>query len=215
MRTLLTLAAVAVLAMPASAQMDKDPDKAVAGGGKLPAGWSARTDRGAAMDNVKFETMGDGLHVTLGPAVILYRAADAMNGPFHMVASFNQTKAPAHAEAYGLFFAGKELAGEGQSYTYFLIRKDGKFLIKTRTGAQTANVTAGWTDSEAVVKEDATGKQSNKLEILVGKDKVTFSVNGKEVHSMPAAAGSTAGIAGLRVNHNLDLHIAGFGVHKM
>lgn len=165
------------------------------------------------MTNVKFEPMGSGLHVTLGPAVILWQAKDAMTGPFHMVASFNQSKAPTHAEAYGLFFGGKDLDGEGQSYTYFLIRKDGKFLVKTRTGAQTANVTQGWVENAAVVKEDATGKQANKLEITVGKDKVTFSVNGTEVHSM--AATSTAGIAGLRINHNLDLHIAGFGVHKM
>lgn len=165
------------------------------------------------MTNVKFETMGSGLHVTLGPAVILWQAKDEMTGPFHMVASFNQTKAPTHAEAYGLFFGGKDLDGEGQSYTYFLIRKDGKFLVKTRTGAQTANVTQGWVEHAAVVKEDATGKQANKLEITVGKDKVTFSVNGTEVHSMAAA--SAAGVAGLRINHNLDLHISGYGVHKM
>jgi len=66
-----------------------------------------------------------------------------------------------------------------------------------------------------VVKKDDAGKATNKLEILVGTDKVTFSVNGKEVFSMPTTAGAMSGVVGLRVNHNLDVHVDGFGVHKM
>ncbi|HEX9165966.1 MAG TPA: hypothetical protein VF862_08655 [Gemmatimonadales bacterium] len=210
----LALATLAVLTAPLAAQ-NPDPDKAVQGGGKLPAGWSARTDRDAAMTNVKFETMGPtGLHVTTGPAVILWREADKGTGGFHTEASFTQTKAPEHAEAYGLFIAGKDLKGEGQAYTYFLVRQDGKFMVRSRTGATTANVVA-WTDNAAVVKADAAGKATNKLEIAVAKDKVTFSVNGKVVHTMPATAGAMDGIVGLRVNHNLDVHIEKFGVHKM
>ena len=52
-----------------------------------------------------------------------------------------------------------------------------------------AKVTAivPWTDNAAVVKADAAGKATNKLEIAVAKGQVTFSVNGKAVHTMPAA----------------------------
>lgn len=195
------LAALTLLAGPLAAQM--------------PAGWSARVDRDAPMTGVKFETMGPtGLHVTTGPAVILWREADRAAGAFHVEATFTQTKAPEHAEAYGLFLAGKDLTGAGQAYTYFIVRQDGKFMIRTRTGATTANVVA-WTDHEAVVKKDDAGKATNRLEIVVGRDKVTFRANGKDVHSMPVAAGAMDGIAGLRVNHNLDVHIEKFGVHKM
>jgi len=217
MKTRFALAALAVLAAPLAAQQKAaDPDKPVQGGGTLPAGWSARTDRDAAMDNVKFVTMGPtGLHVTTGPAVILWKDTDKAAGGFHTEAVFTQTKAPTHAEAYGLFIAGKDLKGAGQYYTYFIVRQDGKFLIRTRDGAGTKNVTEGWTDNAALVKADEAGKATNKLEILVGKDKVTFSANGKEVYSMPAAAGSMDGVVGLRVNHNLDVHIEKFGVHKM
>jgi hypothetical protein len=38
-------------------------------------------------------------------------------------------------------------------------------------------------------------------------------VNGKTVHSLAASAVDTKGIAGLRVNHNLNLHVASFAVH--
>jgi hypothetical protein len=40
-------------------------------------------------------------------------------------------------------------------------------------------------------------------------------VNGKEVYSTDAANVDTKGIIGLRVNHNLDVHIAGFAVHHI
>ena len=208
-------AMMAALSLPLAAQQ-KDPDKAVAGGGKLPAGWSARTDRNAPMDNVKFEAMGPGWHFTTGPAVIVWRAADATTGALHTEATFTQTKKPEHPEAYGLFVAGKNLSDSTYSYTYFLTRGDGKFLIKKMAGGTATNVTQGWADNAALVKEDAAGKATNKLEIQVGKDgKVSFLANGKEVHSMTSAPGAMSGIVGMRVNHNLDVHVAGFVVHKL
>ena len=51
---------------------------------------------------------------------------------------------------------------------------------------------------------------SNTLAIEVGKDKVRFLVNGTEVSSLDAAKVDTAGTPGLRVNHNLNLHVEGF-----
>jgi hypothetical protein len=224
MRTFKVLAALAVVALPLSAQTTPKPgamahddhDMTVAGGGTLPAGWAGRTDGASgAMTNVKFVTMGPGYHVTLGPATILYRASDAVNGPFHTLATFTQTTAPKHPEGYGLFYGGRNLTEPTEQYTYFLVRGDGKFLIKRRDGANTSLV-KDWTESPAVVKADsATGKATNKLEIDQKSDAkhVRFLVNGQEVYSMDAA-GNNSGIVGLRVNHNLDLHIADFAVHK-
>ena len=53
---------------------------------------------------------------------------------------------------------------------------------------------------------------SNTLAVEVGKDKVRFLVNGTEVTSVDAAKVDTEGIPGLRVNHNLNLHVEGFSV---
>jgi hypothetical protein len=221
MRTnaLITLALLGVA--PLAAQSN-DPDNKVAGGGTLPAGWTARLDRPTGkMEDVKFAPMGPGLHITLGPSGIFYREADRTDGSFHAVATFNQTKAPAHPEAYGLFVGGNDLTGEGQSYIYFLVRGQGEYSIRQRTGTTVTDVTTGgrngWSASEAVAKQDDAGKATNKLEISgdAKTKKLTFSVNGKKVHEMDAPESAFKGIVGLRVNHNIDAHIDGFAVHKM
>lgn len=201
-------------AAPAAAHTTHDPDHA-AHGGALPAGWSARVDRGDAA-NIKLALVGGGLHVTMGPAAILWRDADRVNGRFHTLATFARTKAPAHPEAYGMFYGGTALNGEGQKYTYFLVRGDGNFLVRERNGAETRNVTSGWTEHAAVGRADASGKVTDKLEIDASKaGTVRFLVNGKVVHEMAADANAINGIVGLRVNHNLDLQVDGFEVHPI
>lgn len=230
MRTLALLTAALVLAAPLAAQApakekpkakpaaaNHDPDHAVKGGGNLPEGWSARADKDAPLTNVKLVPMGKGMHVTMGPAAILWRDADKVEGRFHTLATFTQTKAPAHPEGYGLFMGGKALNGEGQKYTYFLVRGDGTYLIKERNGTETKNVTTGWVTHAAVNKAGEDGKATNKLEIdgKASGDKVTFSVNGQVVHEMDPSAAETNGIVGLRVNHNLDVHVEGFDIHRI
>ncbi|HEX9895031.1 MAG TPA: hypothetical protein VGA78_13960 [Gemmatimonadales bacterium] len=217
MRWINALAALSVVALPLSAQ-EKDPDKKVAGGGTLPVGWSARLDKAdASLANVKFAAMGSGWHVTTGPAVVLWKEADNTTGGFHAVASFTQTKAPAHPEAYGMFIAGKNMKNDSTvTYTYFIIRGDGKYLVKKMTGKTAANLTQGWTESAAVVKQDSAGKQTNKIEVSAGQDgKVSWKVNGQEVYSATMTPAELNGVVGLRVNHNLDVHVDGFGVHKL
>ena len=219
MRTLQLFTFAAMAVAPLQAQGNPaDPDKKVAGGGELPAGWSAALDRATAnLADVKFVTMGPGLHVTTGPAVILYRDADAVTGSFHTLATFNQTKAPTHPEAYGLIVAGKDLKGANRSYIYFIVRGDGKFMINRMEGS-TRTVILPWTENAALVKQDATtGAASNMLEIdgKIDPSKISFKANGKVVHDMPAAGVNLDGVVGLRINHNLDVHVSGFAVHKM
>jgi hypothetical protein len=69
-----------------------------------------------------------------------------------------------------------------------------------------------WTANAALKKTDAAVKGKNLLSIVVAPDKVRFLINGTEVSSQPAANVDTSGIAGLRVNHNLNVHVDGFGV---
>ena len=154
--------------------------------------------------------------MTLGPAIILYRAATRGTGPFHTLATFTQTKPSKHPEGYGLFFGGKDLESDGQSYTYFLVRQDGSYLIKRRDGAKTSDVSKGWTPHPAVKKPDAKGSATNLLEVdnKVDPSKVTFKVNGEDVYTADAQGIDVDGIVGLRVNHNLDVHVEGFDVHR-
>jgi hypothetical protein len=191
-------------------------DHAVQGGGTLPAGWSARPDEGGDLKNVKFVTMEPGYHVTLGPAAILYRKSDRANGPFHTLATFHQMKKLEHSEGYGLFMGGQALDSKDQKYTYFLVRDDGSYLIKRREGDKTSEVTKGWTAHPAVKKGDAEGKATNLLEIDAKQDpsKIAFKVNGQTVYTTDAKNTSAKGVVGLRINHNLDLHVEGFDLHQ-
>ena len=190
---------------------NEDPDK-MQKGGTLPAGWSTRQDSGkTTADGVDVAPMGAGLHFKSGPAGIYYKSTDTKSGSYTVTATFRQEEPAAHPEAYGLIIGGSDLAGAGQKYTYFLIRQDGKYLVKKRNGAETPTV-VNWTDSPAVKKADASGKMTNELSVKVAADKTSFLVNGTEVGSWPTSSVDATGIAGLRVNHNLNVHVEGFSV---
>jgi len=219
---LVTAAAVFLLYAPAlSAQAD--PDRPVAGGGAIPAGWHVRTEpnrqtgQPASLENVKFATMGDGLHTTVGPAAIYWRDRDTISGTYHVVANMSQMKNPAHPEAFGIFIGGKNLADSGQTYTYFLVRPiDGMYSIRRRTAYMTRpTAIVEWTASDAVTKADANGSAMNELSIQVQGGKAKFMVNGKEVYTGDAANLDVNGVVGYRVNHNLDVHFGALGIHTM
>src|SRR5438477_1684755 len=133
MRKLVAAAAFVAMTSPALAQKSgSDPDKNVAEGGVRVAGWQARLDRPTAkLTDLKFVAMGSGFHVTSGPAAIYWMPGNAMkvgSKGYTVKASFTQTKAPTHPEAYGVIAMGTELADSSQNYTYFLIRGDGKYM---------------------------------------------------------------------------------------
>jgi len=205
--------AVTATAAPLAAQAD--PDKNVAGSGALPAGWHAHTERNAPLAALKFVSMGDGYHATMGPAAIFWRDADSVTGEYHTVATFTQTKAPMHPEAYGLIVGGQHLADSAQSYTYFLVRGDGMYSIRRRQGyANRPTAIVEWTVNDAVNKADGAGRATNELGVTVKGGRVQFLVNGKDVYSAAAADVDTKGTVGYRVNHNLDVHLTPIEVHR-
>ncbi len=221
MRLLTALAVLALApfgAAPLAGQAPKKgtaqagPDKPTASDVKLPAGWAARTDEKGQEKNVKFAATQSGYQVTLGPATILYRPADKVQSPFRVTATITQAKPPEHLEGYGIFIGGQDLGSDAQRYTYFLVRSDGTFLIKRRHGAETQNLTSSWSAHPAILQPDQQGKATNQLEVAVTPMKTSFLVNGKEVYSADPRLIDAKGVAGLRINHNLDLHIATFSV---
>ncbi len=85
-----------------------------------------------------------------------------------------------------------------------------------RNGETTTNISKGWTEHSAVKKADEQGRASNLLEIDAKQkpNKVDFKVNGQTVHSADAKDMNIKGIVGLRINHNLDVHIQDFDLHQ-
>lgn len=219
----ITVAALCLCGATLGAQ-GKDPDKLVADGGVKVPGWTGRLDprpaaAGRKITDTKFIAMGNGIHATAGPAAIYWNPAITARGNYTVQATFSQTKASTHPEAYGVLIAGNNLEATNQSYLYFVIRQDGKFLINHRANDSTVHKIVDWTAHEAVKAIDANGKATNALAVVVGPVNLSFRVNGTEVRSLPRSVidsgglnSGTAGIVGIRVNHNLDVHIDGFAV---
>ena len=216
-KTVFTLAVGAMIAPVVLAA--QDATKAVAGGGELAAGWQMRVDpRAGSGAPPKFVAMGSGWHATSGSRAIYWRAGDVANGNYKVDATFTLSKAPGHAEAYGIVFAGKDLTTPKQNYMYFTLGGNGTYLIKHRAGDADSEIHTiqDWTASDAIAKADASGKSTDKLSVVVGPQKVQYMINGKEVYSMDRAniPGGADGIAGIRVSHNLDVHISEFKITK-
>ena len=199
--------------------------------GQFPEGWTVRVDGAGAgagehathggpapsSKDIAFVTMAPGWHVTTGPAAIFYRPNQTATGAYALKAEIFQFDPGARREGYGLLLGGRALDGADQAYTYFLIRRSGEFLIKRRTGAKTVNVKE-WTPAAAIRKYDdkpATEQAvKNVLEVKVTPDTTAFLVNGTEVARVPTSTIDTSGIVGLRINHQLNLHVTSIDVTR-
>ncbi len=178
-----------------------------------PDGWRVRLDRAdrGTPDDVMFTTMAPGWHITTGPAVLLHHPDSTATGAYRADADVFLFDPGERREGYGLFFGGRDLEGAGQQYVYFLLRRDGKFLIKTRNG-DAFQVVRDWTEHSAIHswegRPEGEATVRNQLSVDVGAREVAFSVNGAEVARVSRSElPSTDGVFGLRVNHGLNLHV--------
>ncbi len=207
MKNYFIVGALTLAALPLAAQAPKD--------------WKIRVDRSTSASDpdgagdIKFVTMGKGFHATNPKAAVYYNPANTATGAYTLKASFKLMKPSGHPNYYGLVFGGSNLDGAQQNYLYFVVAQNGMWLIKGRDGDATSNV-APKTANDAVKKPDAEGQSVNELEVRVGADKVDFVVNGAVVHSAPKSGplAKTDGIYGIRVNHQLEVHIEGLSIKK-
>lgn len=198
MRITSVMAVAAVLAAPLAAQSER------------PEGWKVRLDRPGMTeaDLEMFVSMPPGWHITTGHAAgIFYDPAVTASGTYTLTAKIHLfDPGQRHREAYGIFFGGRDLEGEGQRYTYFLLRDTGEFLVKKRSGADTPTLVA-WTASDAIKQFGGEGSVPNVFEVRVGADSVGFYVNGAHAATLPRSLVDTDGVVGLRLNHALNVHV--------
>jgi hypothetical protein len=203
-KTFLPLAIIFLSAFLVHAQ-DSDPDRSVTGG-KFPAGWNVRPDRGTPAQ-IKFSQAGDVFQFAMGPAGTFYRADWTKSGNYQFSARLTQKKAPSHPISYGLMIGGSNLAGPTQTYSYFLVRNQGEYFIANREGDAPPKTVVDWTAHPAIVKQGADGKQTNTLAIQVQGDNVIFTVNGAEVARLAKSKVHADGMYGFRIGHNLDVDV--------
>jgi hypothetical protein len=196
----------ALLCAVAFGQDGADPDRAVSGNGKFPAGWSVRPDRGTA-DQIVFTQTGDVYHFAMGSAGTFYNSAWTKTGNRKFSARLTQKAAPSHPISYGLMIGGSNLAGDMQTYSYFLVRNQGEYFIANREGNARPITVVNWTANPAIVKQGADGRQTNTLGVQVQGDNVIFTVNGTEMTRLPKSKLHTDGLYGFRIGHNLDVDV--------
>lgn len=203
--------ASALAALPAVAQDDDAPALA------FPDGWEVRFDHeGANRDDLYMVAMPPGIHVTTGPATIAWHPDSVATGDFHIESETFLFDPQGRREAFGFFIGGSDLRGPNQRYTYFLLREGGQFLVKTRSGSETA-VVQDWTAHPAIVsfstRPEGAGTAKNVLGLVAYGDELRFSVNGELVWSGSRDGLATEGVFGLRVNHGLNLHVTTIMAH--
>ena len=184
-----------------------------------PAGWTIVLDKAdAKAADTKFQTMGQGYHITSGPAAIYYKEAQTA-GSFTTSVNFGVRNGGSmgHPEGYGIFIGGADLNDPAkQQYFYFLTRGDGKYFVAHRAGAEVHKI-VDWTEHAAVKKGNEQGGVSQAMSFQVTADSVHMSANGQRVKSFAKSelhGFRTDGQVGLRVNHALNLHIGGFDTVK-
>ena len=180
----------------------------------LPLGWKARLDDPAAkVDAVSIAAEKDAVTFKTGPVAGIYdKPGDKAEKNYEVSASFSQLKPSEHNEAYGLFFSGQDLDKDTQRYLYFLIRQDGMVSFRSRNGATTKPI-VDWREA-APMKEPKGIKTSNTLLIRTSGNGVLFFIDDKQVYRMPRSQ-VPDGIAGLRINHNLEVQVSKFTVKKL
>ncbi|MGH7677930.1 MAG: hypothetical protein ACRENU_05645 [Gemmatimonadaceae bacterium] len=189
---------------------------------QAPAGWTMRVDRSTnAADpdkstDVKFTRMGPGFHVTTGPAVVLWSPDSSATGVYTLKGTFHLMKPSGHVNYYGLVFGGGNLDGPRQNYLYFLVGQNGTYVVKHRAGDTMTHDVQARTPHAAIAKPSDAGNSVNNLEVRVGSDKIDYVINGTVVHTTPKAGmtARTDGVWGVRVNHELDVHVEKLGVAK-
>lgn len=193
----------------------------------VPQGWQWRLDRPSAEvrivasdqpdeANIRFVNMTPGWHITTGPAAIFYHPSLSADGTYRAQAEYHLFSPGNRNEAFGMFVGGRRLDADDQSYLYFLIRKSGEYLIKTRNGSET-EVVQSWTAHPAIIAytDETSGTATNLLTIEAHEDTLDFLVNGQKVTSIPRGDLPTEGLVGMRVNHHLNVHVSDLHVSSL
>ena len=177
-----------------------------------PDGWMVRFDNpNATEDQLEmFVAMPPGWHVTSGPAAIYYAPDQTASGDFRAEMEVYLFDPGNRREAFGIFLGGRDLQGEGQVYSYFLIRNGGQYILKRREGADAPTVRP-WTSHDAILSYADRGEDASVKNVLAVESRGTdvhFFVNGQQIATLPRSEFAVDGTYGFRVNHGLNLHIS-------
>jgi len=216
----------AVMAITYVQAQQQDADRKVAGGGITVKGWQGKEDsgnkQGLTVTDSKFAPEGSGFRLTTGPAAIYWNPANTAKGDYTVKATFKEPKQSYnHPHPFGVFIGGNKLDSDQQSFVYCVAYRDGTYVIRQFNGP-TATTLARKTAHAAINK--ASGPEAevtNEVGWAVKGNRAECVINGQAVQGFDktelVGAGkleSTDGIYGIRVSHNSDATVTGFGTGK-
>lgn len=215
-----------LVTLPASAQEQQDADRKVVGGITAP-GWTGKEDagnkQGLTVKDSKFAVEGAGFRLTTGPAALYWNPANKASGDFTAKATFSEAEQTYnHPHPFGVFIGGADLESATPAALYCAAYRNGNYIIRMFSGGKRVDIVGRPLAHEAVKKAD-TPKSPVVQEVgwTVKGDAVSCVINGTAVWTGTKAdvtgAGklaSTDGIVGIRVSHNSDAVVTGFGVTK-
>jgi hypothetical protein len=207
-----------------------DPDRVVPGGGVFVQGWKgaipdALTGANAAGVIANSKVTGDPSKFTInsGPPGIFWNPSNVAKGDYTVKATFNEPKiksAMSHAHPYGVFIAGNKLDTGDHSLLYCAPYGEANRFIVRGFGPTTwgPGGSSRATTNPAVHVAGADGSVTQDVAMSVKGDAVTCSINGTEVWKAmkadlvgPGKLDSLDGAYGVRVSHNTDVIVIGFG----
>lgn len=216
----ISLALALTLVLPGMA-LAQDADRKITGGGIAVDGWKGKIDAGAVkkgltVNDSKFAKSGDDLHLTIGPAAFYWNDANKASGNYTVSATFKEAKPDAsHPHPYGIFIGGKDLDTDAPNLLYCMAYSNGTYLVRGFNAGQVVTLTPRGA-SHAAVNKTGAGGVTQTIAWTVKDGTASCSINGQVVASYDKAAlagklASTDGTYGIRVSHNLDVVVSGFG----
>ena len=218
-----TLVLAATLCLPRVGAAQGEQVRKIAGGGISVPGWQGLPDEGSVSE-AKFAKEGDAFHVTTGPAVTYWNAADTVRGDYTVKATFTEAKymnLNSHPHPYGIVIAGNDMGAATRSYLYCEAYGDGRFIVRG-FGPAPFHVNGRGEASPAVHKAAGPGEPvTQEIAMSVKGDKVTCAINGTVVGTYdkadvvgPGKLASTDGAYGIRFAHNTEGTVTGLAVTK-
>lgn len=220
------LSAVLLAAQPIAAQEQQDADRKVAGG-VTAKGWTGKEDagnkQGLTVKDSKFADEGKGFRLATGPAGLYWNPANVAKGDYSVSATFSEAEQTYnHPHPFGVFIGGTGLESATPTALYCAAYRNGNYIIRMFSGGKRVDIVGRPVAHEAVKKAE-TPKTPVVQEVgwTVKGDAVSCVINGAAVWTGTKAdvtgAGklaSTDGVVGIRVSHNSDAVVTGFGIKK-
>ncbi len=178
-----------------------------------PATWRWVTDEPAHLTTGRdisdstfwFVSMPPGWHITTGPGSLFFNPDYTAGGRFTVESELILFSGESQAE-YGIFLNGRSLGEVADSYTAFVLRRDGSAAVLHHEADSTTFIVP-WAAHGAVKPHPGEGTVSNVIAVVVEGPDISFRVNGTEVAALSRDMIEVDGMFGFRVGPAMNLHI--------